>query len=77
METDSAPQRSERVTQQPAKLLDAAEVYVAPTTPLRNVACERKVVTAEMRAIGLRPDDKQMLLNRVSASKALRLLKQF
>jgi len=30
-----------------------------------------------MRAIGLRPDSKQMLLNRVSASKTLRLLKKF
>ena len=51
METDSAPQRSERVTQQPARLLHAVEEYVATTTPLRNVACERKAVTAEMRAI--------------------------
>jgi len=76
MPTDSASRRSERMTQQPARLRHAVEVSVAPTTPLRNVACERKVVTAEMRAIGLRPDDKQMLLNRVSASKALRLLKQ-
>ena len=71
METDSAPQRSERVTQQPAKLLDAAEVYVAPTTPLRNVACERKAVTAEMRAVGLHLDGKQTLLKRVLASRAL------
>ena len=53
------------------------EVYVAPTTPLRNVGCERKAVTAKMRAIGVRPDGKQMLLNRVSASRALRLLKHF
>jgi len=68
--------RSERVTQQPARLLDVAEVYVAPTTHLRNVACKRKAVTAEMRAIGLRPDGKKTILNRVSASRALRLLKQ-
>jgi len=54
--TDSAPRRSERVTQQHAKLLDAVKVYVVPTTPLRNMACERKAVTAEMRAIGLRPE---------------------
>jgi len=51
MATDSAPQRSECVTQQPARLLHAVEEYVATTTPLRNVACERKAVTAEMRAI--------------------------
>jgi len=75
--TDSAPRRSERVTQQPARLLNDVEVYVAKTTPLRNVACERKAATAEMRAIGLRPDGKQMQLNRVSASRAHRLLKQF
>jgi len=31
MATDSAPRRSECVTQQPAKLLDAVEVYVVPT----------------------------------------------
>ena len=37
METDSAPRRSERVTQQPAKLLHAVDIYVAPNTPLRNV----------------------------------------
>ena len=43
--TDSAPRRSERLTQQPARLLDAVEVYVKPTTHLRNVACERKAVT--------------------------------
>jgi hypothetical protein len=77
MATDSAHRRSERVTQQPARLLHAVEEYVAPTTPLRNVACERKAVTAEMRAIGLHPDGKKMLLNRVSASRALRLLKRF
>jgi len=77
MATDSAPRRSQRVTQQTARLLDAVEVYVAPTTLLRNVACERKAVTTEMRAIGLRPDCKQMLLKRVLASRALRLLKQF
>ena len=69
--TDSAPRRSERVTRQPVKLLNAPDAYAAPITPLRNVACERKSVTAEMRAIGLRPDGKQMLLNRVSASRAL------
>ena len=69
MATDSAPRRSERVTQQPARLLDDVEVYVAKTTPLRNVACEHQAVTAEMRAIGLRPNGTQMLLNRVSASK--------
>jgi len=34
-------------------------------------------LTAEMRAIGLRPDGKQMLLNRVSASRTLQLLKKF
>jgi len=72
MATDYAPRRSERVTRQPAKLLDAPDAYAAPITPLRNVACERQAVTAEMRAIGLRPDGKQMLLNRVSASRALR-----
>jgi len=55
MATDSAPRRSERVTRQPAKLIDAPDAYAAPITPLRNVACERKTVTAEMRAIGLRP----------------------
>ena len=70
MATDSAPRRSERVTQQPARLIHAVEVYVAPTTPPRNVACERKAVTAEMWAIGLRPAGKQMLLKRVSASRA-------
>jgi len=69
MATDSAPRRSERVTQQPVRLLHAVEVHVAPTTPLRNVGCERKAVTAEMRAIGLHPDSKQMLLNQVSASR--------
>jgi len=62
--TASAPRRSECVTQQPARLQDGFEVYVAPTTPLRNVACERKAVTAELRAIGLRSDDKHTLLNR-------------
>ena len=50
---------------------------MAPIPPLRNVAYERKTVTAEMRAIGLRPDGKQMLLRRVSASRALKLLKKF
>ena len=55
LETDSTPRHSERETLQPAKLLDAVDTYVTPTTPLRNVACERKAVTAEMRAIGLRP----------------------
>jgi len=58
MATDSSPRHSERVTQQPARLRDVVEVYVAPTTSLRNVACERTAVTAEMRAIGLRPDSK-------------------
>ena len=53
------------------------DAYVAPTPPLRNVAYERKAVTAEMRAIGLRRDGKQMLLYRVLASRALRLLKKF
>jgi len=77
MASGSAPRRSERVTQPPARLLDASEAYVAPATPLRNVACERKAVTAEMRAIGLCPDGNQMLLKRVSASRALRLLQQF
>jgi len=79
MTTDSAPRRSDRVTQQPARLLDVAELYVAPTAPpgLRNVAFERKAMTAELRAIGLRPDGKEMLLKRVSASRALRLLKKF
>jgi len=79
MATDSAPRRSERVTQQPARLLHVAEISVAPTTPLRNVAYESKAVTAdsEMRAIVLHPDGKQTLLERVSASKALRLLKKF
>jgi len=71
MATDSAPQRSERVTRQPDKLLDALDPHAAPITPLRNVACERKTVTAEMRDIGLHPDGKQMLLNRVSASRTL------
>jgi len=77
MATDSAPRRIERMTQQPTRLLHAVEVCVAPTTPLRNVAFERKAVTAEMQAIGLHPDGKQMLLNRVSASRAVRLLKRF
>jgi len=77
MATESAPRRSERVTQQPARLLDVVEIYVAPATPLRNVARERKAVTAGMRVIGFCPDGKQMLLNRVSASRALRLLKPF
>jgi len=77
MATDCAPRRSERVTRQPAKLLDALDAFAAPITPLRNVACERQAVTSEMRAIGLRPDGKQMLLDRVPASRALRLLKQF
>jgi len=76
MATDSAPQRSERVTQPPARLLNAPEVYVAPTAPFRNVAFERKAVTAEMRAIGWRSDGNHMLLKRVSVSRALRLLKQ-
>ena len=77
MTTDNAPQRSERVTQQPAKLLDTVEVYVVATTPLRNMACERKSVTAEMRTINLRPNGKQTLLNWVSVSRALQLLKEF
>jgi len=78
MATDSAPpQRSERVTQQPARLQHVVELYVAPIAPLRNVACKRKAVTSEMWAIGLRLDGKQMLLKRVSAARALRLLKQF
>jgi len=71
MATDSAPRRSERVTQQPARLLHVAEISVTPSTPFRNVACERKAVTAEIRAIGLHSDGKQTLLKRVSASKAL------
>ena len=69
--TDSAPRRSERVTQPPTRLLNASEAYVAPTSPRRNVACERKAVTAEMWAVGLRPDGNQMVLKRVSASRAL------
>ena len=70
MATDSGPRRSERVTQQFARLLDAVEVAcVAPTTPLRNVAYEREAVTTEMRAIGLCHDGKLILLNRVSALK--------
>jgi len=77
MATDSAPRRNERAIQPPARLLNASKVYVAPSTALRNVACERKAVTAEMQAIGLRPDGNQMRLKRVSASRALRLLKQF
>ena len=82
MTTDSSPRRSERVTRQPAKLPDAPDAYAAPITPLsitplRNMACERKAVTAEMWAIGLCPDGKQMLLNRVSASRTLQLLKKF
>jgi len=71
MATHSATRRSERATQPPARLLDVSEVYVVPTTPLRNVACERKAVTAEILAIDLRPDGNQMLLKRVSASRAL------
>jgi len=71
MATDSAPRRSERVTQQPTRLRDVVEVCVAPTAPLRNVACERKAVTAEMRAVGLHLDGKQTLLKRVLASRAL------
>jgi len=74
---DIAPRRSKRMTQQTARLVHAMDVYVAPTTPLRNVACERKAVTAEMWATGFHPDGKQTLLKRVSASRALRLLKQF
>ena len=77
MATDSAHRHSERVTQQPARLRDAVEVCVAPTAPLRNVACERKAVTAEMRAIGLHPDGKQTLLKRISVPRALRLLQKF
>ena len=57
--------------------LHAVHAHVALTTPLRNVACEHKAVTAEIRAIGLQPDGKPMLLNWVSASRELRLLKQF
>jgi len=53
------------MTAQPAKLMDAAVAFVAPTPTLRNVACERKAVTAEMRAIGLWPHGKQMLLHQV------------
>jgi len=60
--SDSTRRRSARVTRQPATLLDAADAYVAAIPPLRNVAYECKAVTAEMRAIGLRPDGKQMLL---------------
>ena len=77
MATDSAPRRSECVTQQPARLIRAVEVYVAATTPRRDVVCERKAVTAEMWAICLRPDGKQILLKRVPPSRALRLLKHF
>ena len=77
MATASAPRRSECATQQPARLQDGFEVFVAPTTLFRNVACERKVVTAELLAIGLRPDGKHTLLNWVLASRALRLLKMF
>jgi len=36
MATDSAPRRSERVTQPSASLLDASELYEAPTTPLKK-----------------------------------------
>jgi len=75
--SDGNCRRSARVKRQSATLLDAVNAYVAPIPPLRNVAYEGKVVTAEMRAIGLRPDGKQMLLHRVSASRALQLLKQF
>ena len=72
METGSTSQHSERVTQQPAKLLDVVDAYVASTTLLRNVTCELKAVTADMWAIGMRrPDGKQMLLHRVSVSRAL------
>ena len=63
MATDSAPRRSERVTQQPARLLHAVEVYVAPSTPLRNVGCERKAVTAGLRAIGLEDNGAQFLIS--------------
>ena len=69
--THSAPCRSERVTRTPTKLVDALDAYAGPISPLINVACERKTVTAEMRVIDLRPDDKQMLPNLVSASKTL------
>jgi len=65
------------VTQQPARLVDDVAICVAKPAPFRNVACERKAVTVEMQAIGLRPDGKQMLLHRVSASRAHRLLKLF
>jgi len=75
--SDGTCRRSARVTRRPATLLDAVDAYVVPILPLRNVAYERKAVTAEMRAIGLRPDGKQMLLHRVLASRALRLLKKF
>ena len=71
MATHSAPRRSERVTRPPTKLLDAPDAYAGPISPLRNVACERKAVTAEMRNIVLRPNAKQMLLNQVSVSKTL------
>ena len=46
-------------------------------THQKNEAYKCKAVTVEMRAIGLRSDGKQMLLHRVSASRALRLLKKF
>ena len=75
--SDCACQRRTHVTRRPSTLLDAVDAYVAPIPPLRNVAYERKAVTAEMRAIGLQPDGKQMLLHRVSASRALKLLKKF
>jgi len=75
--SDGARRRSARVTRLPATLLDAVDAYLAPVPPLRNVAYERKAVTAEMWAIGLQPDGKQMLLYRVSASTARRLLKKF
>ena len=71
MATDSAPRRSQRVTPPPTRRLNASQAYVAPTALLRNVACELKAVTAEMRAIGLRPDGNQMQLKQVSASRAL------
>ena len=66
-----------RVTRRPATLLDVVDAYVAPIPPLRNAEYERKALTAEMQAIGLRPDGKQMLLYRVLASRSLRVLKKF
>jgi len=75
--SDGSRLRSSVLIRRPSTLLDAVDAYVAPIPHLRNVAYESKAVTTEMRAIGLRPDGKQMLLHRVSASRALKLLKKF